>query len=221
MMNTVQDFSKFAKDRRIGSQTVHDYLSYISPTIMEETTLHATQMDVFSRLMQDRIIYLGTSIDDTVANIINAQLLWLEQQGDGDITMMINSGGGSVYSGLAIVDTCNTITPDVKVNVVGIAASMAAVIASNGTKGKRFILPHSRVMIHQPRTTFGNNMMVASDIEIEAEEINKIKKELYEILTENSNRSYEEIEKLSDRDKWLTAQDAIDLGLMDEIIKKK
>ena len=191
--------------------------SYISPTIIEERRLNVAQMDVFSRLMMDRIIFLGCPIDDDVANIIQAQLLFLDTTGsDSDITLYINSPGGGVYAGLGIYDTMQTINSDVAVVCTGMAASMASVLLSAGAKGKRRILPHSRVMIHQP---MGGAQGQASDIEITAREICKLKTELYEILAKHSGKSLEQIGKDADRDFWMTAQEALEYGMVDEIVK--
>lgn len=217
------DFEKFALGKGIGSHLLNEYLKnmYVNPNIVEERQLNCTLIDVFSKLLMDKIIFLGTEINDDVANIIVAQLLWLEQQTDSDITLYINSGGGSVISGYSIIDVCNFINNDITTVITGVAASMAAVISSNGAKGKRFALPHAKFMIHQPRMSFGNNTMVASDIIIEAEEINKTKEELYKTLSSNSNFSIEEIRSLSERDKWYNMQEAIQCGFVDEIIFSK
>jgi ATP-dependent Clp protease protease subunit len=220
---TKTDFEKFALSKGVGSNLLDGYLKnmYINPNIVEERQLNCTLIDVFSKLLMDKIIFLGTEINDDVANIIVAQLLWLEQQTDSDITLYINSGGGSVISGYSIIDVCNFIKNDITTVITGVAASMAAVISSNGAKGKRFALPHAKFMIHQPRMSFGNNTMVASDIIIEAEEINKTKEELYKTLSSNSNFSIEEIRSLSERDKWYNMQEAIQCGFVDEIIFSK
>ena len=217
------DFEKFALSKGIGSHLLDGYLKnmYVNPNIVEERQLNCTLIDVFSKLLMDKIIFLGTEINDDVANIIVAQLLWLEQQTDSDITLYINSGGGSVISGYSIIDVCNFINNDITTVITGVAASMAAVISSNGAKGKRFALPHAKFMIHQPRMSFGNNTMVASAIIIEAEEINKTKEELYKTLSSNSNFSIEEIRSLSERDKWYNMQEAIQCGFVDEIIFSK
>ena len=212
-----KDFQKFALSRGISSSKLYDY---INPYVIEERQMNITSLDIFSRLMLDRQIFLGTEIDGDVANIIVAQLLWLDQQSNGDVTIICNSGGGDVYDGLAIVDTMNYINSDVSTNVVGMAASMAAVIASSGAKGKRFILPHSRFMIHQPLSG-SNGFKQASDLEIQVNEINNIKRELYQILSDNSGIPYEEIERMGDRDNWLTATEAIEKGFLDQIITKK
>lgn len=190
--------------------------SYINPTILEERQLNVTQMDVFSRLMADRIIFLGTEIDDTVANVIIAQLLYLSSQDpEAPITMYLNTPGGSVYSGLAIYDTMQYIPNPIQTVCTGLAASMGSILLCAGSKGKRFALPHSRVMIHQP--SGGTGYAQASDIEIVAKQINKSKKELYQILSDHTGMSVKQIEKDADRDHWLTAEEALQYGLIDEI----
>jgi len=192
------------------------YGNYISPTIIEERQLNVASMDVFSRLMMDRIIFLGVPIDDTVANIIQAQLLFLESTDPSkDIQIYFNSPGGSVYAGLGIYDTMQYISADVATICTGMAASMAAVLMTAGAKGKRSALKHSRIMIHQP---MGGAQGQASDIEITAREIKKIKNELYMILAEHSGQTFDQIEKDSDRDYWMTAQEAVDYGMIDEIL---
>lgn len=190
--------------------------SYISPTIIEERQLNVAQMDVFSRLMMDRIIFLGTQIDDYTANVIQAQLLYLDSADSGkDISIYINSPGGSVYAGYGIYDTMQFITSDVSTICTGMAASMASVLLVAGQKGKRFGLKHSRVMIHQP---LGGAQGQASDIEITAREIGKVKQELYKIISEHSGQPVEKIEKDSDRDYWMTSSEAKDYGMIDEIL---
>ena len=192
---------------------------YVSPTIIEERQMHVTQMDVFSKLIQERQIFLGTGIDADVANIINAQLLYLDSVGtDDDITILVNTPGGSVIDGLSIYDTMNYIASDVSTITVGMAASMGSIIASSGTKGKRFILPHSRFLLHQP---LGGCKGQASDIEIEYKEIQYMKEELYKILAENTGQSFDKIYKDADRDFWLTADESVNYGLVDSIITKK
>lgn len=190
--------------------------SYISPTIIEERQLNVAQMDVFSRLMMDRIIFLGTQVDDYSANVIQAQLLYLDSSDPGkDISIYINSPGGSVYAGLGIYDTMQFISSDISTICTGMAASFAAILLVAGTKGKRMALPHSRVMIHQP---LGGVQGQASDIEITAREILKIKKELYMIISEHSGRPYEEVERDSDRDYWMTAEEAKAYGMVDQVL---
>ncbi|WP_319482578.1 ATP-dependent Clp endopeptidase proteolytic subunit ClpP [uncultured Draconibacterium sp.] len=215
------EFRKYAtKHAGISSLTMDRYTSaysnYISPTIIEERQLNVASMDVFSRLMMDRIIFLGVPIDDTVANIIQAQLLFLESTDPSkDIQIYFNSPGGSVYAGLGIYDTMQYISADVATICTGMAASMAAVLMTAGQKGKRSALTHSRIMIHQP---MGGAQGQASDIEITAREIMKIKKELYTIIANHSGQTLEQIEKDSDRDYWMTAQEAVDYGMIDEIL---
>ena len=192
--------------------------NYISPSILEERQLNVTQMDVFSRLMMDRIIFLGTQIDDYTANVIQAQLLYLDSADPGkDISIYLNSPGGSVYAGLGIYDTMQYIGCDVATICTGMAASMAAVLLVAGTKGKRSALPHGRVMIHQP---MGGAQGQASDIEITAREIQKLKKELYIIIADHSGNSYKKIEQDSDRDYWMIAQEAKEYGMIDEVLIK-
>ena len=192
------------------------YAGYINPTIVEERKLNVAQMDVFSRLMVDRIIFLGCPIDDDVANIIQAQLLFLDSNGsDSDIALYINSPGGVVYAGLGIYDTMQTIRSDVKTICTGMAASMASVLLAAGAKGKRSILPHSRVMIHQP---MGGAQGQASDIEITAREIVKLKGELHQILAHHTGKPVKEIARDADRDFWMTAPEALAYGMVDEII---
>ena len=217
----MDDFRKYAtKHLRMNSNALDSYMnitsSYISPTIIEERQLNVAQMDVFSRLMMDRIIFLGTQVDDHSANVIQAQLLYLDSSDPGkDISIYINSPGGSVYAGYGIYDTMQFIGCDVSTICTGMAASFAAVLLVAGTKGKRMALPHSRVMIHQP---LGGVQGQASDIEITAREILKVKKELYTIISTHSGKPYEEVERDSDRDYWMTAEEAKAYGMVDEIL---
>lgn len=217
----MDDFKKYAtKHLRMNSNALDSYMnitgSYISPTIIEERQLNVAQMDVFSRLMMDRIIFLGTQVDDYSASVIQAQLLYLDSSDPGkDISIYINSPGGSVYAGYGIYDTMQFIGCDVSTICTGMAASFAAVLLVAGTKGKRMALPHSRVMIHQP---LGGVQGQASDIEITAREILKVKKELYTIISNHSGKSYEEVERDSDRDYWMTAEEAKAYGMVDEIL---
>ena len=214
----MNEFDKFARLHcGINSMTLHDFRAeasgYVSPTIIEERQLNIAQMDVFSRLMMERIIFLGAPIYDDAANIIQAQLLFLESIGpDKDITLYINSPGGSVSAGLGIYDTMQLISCDVATCCAGMAASMGAVLLTAGASGKRAALPHSRVMIHQP---LGGVQGQASDIEITAREIAKTKRELYEILAEHSGVAIEKIERDADRDYWLSAAEAKEYGLID------
>ena len=192
--------------------------SYISPTIIEERKLNVAQMDVFSRLMMDRIIFLGTQVDDYTANVIQAQLLYLDSSEPGkDVSIYINSPGGSVYAGLGIYDTMQYIQSDVSTICTGMAASMAAVLLVAGAKDKRFALKHSRVMIHQP---MGGIQGQASDIEITSREILKLKKELYTIISDLSGQPYDKVYQDSDRDYWMTAQEAVDYGMIDRVLEK-
>ena len=223
-MNVGDEFKKYAtKHLGISSMTMHQYESmhnsYISPTIIEERRMNVASMDVFSRLMMDRIIFLGTGIDDHVSNIIQGQLLFLESvDASKDIQIYLNSPGGSVYAGLGIYDTMQLIRPDVATICTGMAASMGAVLLTAGAAGKRSALKHSRVMIHQP---MGGAQGQASDIEITAREIAKLKKELYNIISEHSGKPYDEVWKDSDRDYWMTAQEAVDYGMVDEVLIRK
>lgn len=215
------EFNKYAtKHLGISSTTLRKYQSvatgYISPTIIEERQLNIATMDVFSRLMMDRIIFLGVPIDDYVANIIQAQLLFLESvDAKKDIQIYLNTPGGSVYAGLGIYDTMQYITPDVATICTGMAASMGAVLLCAGQKGKRTALKHSRILIHQP---MGGAQGQASDIEITAREIMKLKKELYEIIADHSGQQFKKIEKDSDRDYWMTAEEAKEYGMIDEVL---
>lgn len=222
-MNIIDDFGKFARSNRgISSLSLHKYSSiygsYISPTIIEERQLNVASMDVFSRLMMDRIIFLGLPIDDYVANIIQAQLLYLDSADPGkDIQIYFNTPGGSVNAGLGIYDTMQYISADIATICTGMAASMGAVLLTAGTKGKRSALKHSRIMIHQP---MGGAEGQASDIEITVREIVKVKRELYEIIAHHSGNPIEKVEKDSDRDYWMTSQEAKDYGMIDEILQK-
>ena len=222
-MNLSDDFGKYAKSKYgVSSLAMHKYTSilgsYISPTIIEERQLNVASMDVFSRLMMDRIIFLGLPIDDYVANIIQAQLLYLDSADQGkDIQIYFNTPGGSVSAGLAIYDTMQYITADVATICTGMAASMGAVLLAAGKKGKRSALKHSRIMIHQP---MGGAEGAASDIEITVKEIMKLKRELYEILAFHTGNPYEKVEKDSDRDYWMSSQEAKDYGMIDEILQK-
>ncbi len=220
-MSGKDDFQRYAsRHMGISSITMHDYTSvygnYISPTIIEERQLNVATMDVFSRLMMDRIIFLGVPINDYVANIIQAQLLYMESvDPKKDIQIYLNTPGGSVYAGLGIYDTMQYIAPDVATICTGMAASMGAVLLSAGADGKRTSLKHSRILIHQP---MGGAEGQASDIEITAREIQKIKKELYEIIALHSKQDYKKIWKDADRDYWMTAEEARDYGMIDEVL---
>lgn len=220
----MKEFEKFAvKSCGITSTTLHDYRAvqsaYINPTILEERQLNVTQMDVFSRLMMDRILFLGAPINDDVANILQAQLLFLESVDPSkDIQLYVNSPGGSVSAGLGIYDTMQLTACDVATICTGMAASMGAVLLTAGAAGKRSALPHSRVMIHQP---LGGVQGQASDIEITAREILRLKKELYDILALHTGKDYATIEHDADRDYWLSASEALDYGLIDTVVTKR
>lgn len=218
------DFEKFARSEAgISSLTLHDYrsatASYINPSIIEERRLNVASMDVFSRLLMDRVIFLGVPIDDDVANIIQAQLLFLAStDSSADISLYLNTPGGQVSSGLAIYDTMQIISPDVATIYTEIAASMGSVLLCAGAKGKRSALPHSKVLIHQP---LGGAKGQASDIEIAAREILKTKQELYSIISEHSGQSIEKITADADRDFWMSSREALEYGMIDEILSKK
>lgn len=219
----MNDFKKFAAANGIGSLSLHRHAAvtaeYISPTIIEERQLNVAQMDVFSRLMMDRIIFLGVPVSDDAANIIQAQLLFLESADPGrDITLYLNTPGGSVSAGLGIYDTMQLIECDVQTICTGMAASMGAILLTAGTKGKRSALTHSRVMIHQP---LGAAEGQASDIEITARHIQRTKKELYDILALHTGKSLKQIEKDADRDFWMSSKEAVEYGLIDGIITKR
>ena len=217
-MNDGQEFLKYAT-KHVGISSLHvgQYIeSSMTPYIIEERPMNMTQMDVFSRLMMDRIIFLGTGITDQVANIINAQLLFLESlDAKKDIQIYMNSPGGSVYAGLGIYDTMQYIRPDVATICTGIAASMGAVLLCAGADGKRSALKHARVMIHQP---LGGAQGQASDIEITAREIQKLKKELYDIIATHSKQTYDKVWQDSDRDYWMTSEEAKAYGMVDEVL---
>ena len=216
-MDFRKEFKDFAiKHHGINSTYYDKIVSSMTPYIIEERQLNVAQMDVFSRLMMDRIMFLGTAINDSVANIIQAQLLFLQStDAKRDIQMYINSPGGGVYAGLGIYDTMQFITPDVATICTGMAASMGAVLLCAGEKGKRSALPHSRVMIHQP---LGGAQGQASDIEITAREILKLKDELYQIIAKQSGQSVDKVNQDSDRDYWMKAQEAKDYGMVDEVL---
>ncbi len=219
-----KEFRKFAtRHMGINSMALDDVVSmqnqYLNPYILEERQLNVTQMDVFSRLMMDRIIFLGTEIDDYTANTLQAQLLFLDSADPGkDISIYVNSPGGSVHAGLGIYDTMQFISSDVATICTGMAASMAAVLLVAGKEGKRSALKHSRVMIHQP---MGGAQGQASDIEITAREILKLKKELYSIIAEHSHTDFDKVWADSDRDYWMTAQEALEYGMIDRVMTRK
>jgi ATP-dependent Clp protease protease subunit len=220
-MSLNSEFEKYAvKHHGISSNTLHGYASGLvtamTPNIIEERSLNVAVMDVYSRLMMDRIIFLGYPINDEIANIVTAQLLFLDSTDRGrDINMYINSPGGSVYSGLGVYDTMQYVTPDIATICIGVAASMACVLLGAGTKGKRAALKHSRIMMHQPSGAIGGQ---ASDIEITVNEIRRLKRELYDVVQHHTGRAVEQIEKDFDRDKWMTAAEAKDYGIVDEVL---
>ena len=219
-MNLSDEFRKYAtKQHGVNSLYYDKIIDSMTPYIMEERQLNVAQMDVFSRLMMDRIIFLGTDVNDQVANIVTAQLLFLESVDSAkDIQIYINSPGGSVYAGLGIYDTMQFIKPDVATICTGIAASMAAVLLCAGTDGKRSALPHSRVMIHQPS---GGAQGVASDMEINLKEMLKLKNELYEIIAKHSKQPFAKVYKDSERDYWMIAREAKEYGMIDEVLERK
>ena len=217
------DFLKFAVSNGMNSMHVENAMnasaSYISPSILEERQLNVTQMDVFSRLMMDRIIFLGTEVNDYTANVIQAQLLYLDSvDSDRDISIYLNTPGGSVYAGLGIYDTMQFVRSRVATICTGMAASMGAVLLVAGEKGMRAALPHSRVMIHQP---LGGIQGQASDIEITAREILKLKDELYQIISDHSGQTVEKIRQDADRDYWMTAKEALEYGMIDKVYSRE
>jgi ATP-dependent Clp protease, protease subunit len=220
-MSFNSEFEKYAvKHHGISSNTLHSYGSQLvtamTPNIIEERSLNVAVMDVYSRLMMDRIIFLGYPINDEIANIVTAQLLFLDSADRSrDINMYINSPGGSVYAGLGVYDTMQYVSPDIATICIGVAASMSCVLLGAGTKGKRAALKHSRIMMHQPSGAIGGQ---ASDIEITVNEIRKLKRELYEVVNHHTGKSIEQIEKDFDRDKWMTAIEAKEYGLVDEVL---
>ena len=220
----IEDFRKYAtKHLGMSSMVLDDVVKsqagYLNPYILEERQLNVTQMDVFSRLMMDRIIFLGTEVNDYTANVLQAQMLYLDSVDSAkDISIYINSPGGSVYAGLGIYDTMQFINSDVQTICTGMAASMAAVLLVAGKEGKRSALPHSRIMIHQP---MGGAQGQASDIEITAREIQKLKKELYTIISDHSHQPFDKVWADSDRDYWMTAEEAKEYGMVDEVLVRK
>lgn len=222
-MDLTKDFNLFAHSQGVSSLALEDYKrvmpqNYINPMIIEERKLNVASMDVFSRLMYDRIIFLGSEVNSDVANIINSQLLYMSSIGNDPIKLYINSPGGSVTDGLAIYDMMNYITPDVETTCVGLAASMGAILLSSGTKGKRSSLKHGDILIHQP---LGGGHGQCSDVQIAARQMQKCKDTLYEILVENTGKPLDEIIRDADRDYWLTADEAVEYGLIDKVISKK
>jgi len=220
-MSFNSEFEKYAvKHHGISSNKLSGYASHLvkamTPNIIEERSLNVAVMDVYSRLMMDRIIFLGYPINDEIANIVTAQLLFLDSTDRSrDINMYVNSPGGSVYSGLGVYDTMQYVSPDIATICIGVAASMASVLLGAGTKGKRAALKHARIMMHQPSGAIGGQ---ASDIEITVNEIRKLKRELYEVMSHHTGKPIEQIEKDFDRDKWMTAAEAKEYGLVDEVL---
>ena len=219
----MNDFEKFAVSNGIGTNKLDGYNKYIvkngmiNPTILEERSLNVIGLDIFSRLQYDMILFLGAGIDEDVANIINAQLLYLNSIGDDDIKMFINSPGGSCIDGLAIYDVMNFVTPDISTYCMGMCASMASILVSSGTKGKRYILPNGEVMIHQLR---GGSQGVMADMKIDVAHAEQTQNKIYNILAKNTGKTFAQIEKDADRDNWFTAEAAVEYGLIDKIVTK-
>ena len=215
------DFEKYALSQGISSMSLDSFTraNYVNPMILEERQMNVTSIDIYSRMLMDRILFLNTSIEPTMVNILTAQLLWLDQQSDKPIDMYINSPGGSVIDGLQLIDTMNFINAPISTTCLGMAASMGAVILSCGEKGKRFALPHSRVMIHQASGGFNGK---SEDVKTSYEQLLRCQKDIYEILSQNIGVEYEEIERLcSNTDKWFIGREAIDLGIVDKIVGEK
>jgi ATP-dependent Clp protease protease subunit len=219
-MNLIKDFRKFALDKtKVRASVLDDQVKdFITPYILEERELHVTQMDIFSRLLYDRILYFSGEVTSEACDTMNAELLYLDSVDNRDISLYINSNGGSVVAGLSVVDTMNFIKSDVSTISMGMAASMGAVLLSNGTKGKRFALPHSRIMIHSVSSGFSGH---TADIRIEMEQTERCQKDVFKILADNTGKTIEEITTLCDRDKWYIGDEALELGIVDKIIEKK
>lgn len=219
MENLTKDFRKFAIDKGVTPSVLDDQVkktnNILTPYILEERQLNVATFDVFSRLMYDRIIYFTGSVDEESCNTAVAQLLYLSSVDERDINMYVNSPGGSVVDGLGLIDTMNYIPCDISTTCIGMAASMGSVLLSNGTKGKRFVLPHSRVMIHQVSS---HQYGTLADLEIEIEQTRRCKQDIYKILADNTGKSFEEIERLCDRDNWFIGQEAVDLGIADKVL---
>lgn len=215
----MDDFKKYSKDHNISSTFYEDYFKKMQRKNMSYIDPYSTgSIDIFSKLLDDRIIFLSTDVDDYVCNIIKAQMLYLETESNEDIKLYLDTGGGSIYSGLGLLDVMDYVKPDIMTVNTGLAASMGAVILCSGTKGKRKALKRSRTMIHQP-LSYGNYVQQATDIEIEAREINELKRELYEIISERSGQTYAKVCKDGERDYWMNAKDTLNYGIIDEIIK--
>ena len=222
MEKLTKDFRKFALDKtKITASALDDKIkqaeNFITPYVLEERQLNVATFDIFSRLMYDRIVYFGGEVNDVSCNTAIAQLLYLSSVDQRDISIYINSPGGSVVDGLGLIDTINFIPCDVSTTCIGMAASMGAVLLSNGAKGKRFVLPHSRVMIHQVSSGMKG---VLADMEIELEQTRKCKNDVYKILADNTGKSFEEMERLCDRNNWFIGQEAVDLGIADKVLEK-
>lgn len=217
MVNIEKDLRNFCRSKGVDMGVYDGFInSYLEPYVIEERNMPITSISVYSRLLMDRIVFLNTNIESTMANILTAQLLWLDQQSDKPINMYINSPGGSVIDGLQLIDTMNFINAPISTTCLGMAASMGAVILSCGEKGKRFVLPHSRVMVHQVSSGMSGTF---SDMKIEFEQTERCKKDVYNILAKNIGKSYEEIEILCDRNNWFIGQEAIDLGIADKVVE--
>lgn len=226
MMNNdilTKDFYLFSKDRGLSSLLVDDVMkkntkNIMTPYVLEERAMHATSIDIYSRLLYDRILYFGSKVNEESCNVAIAQLLFLDSISNNNINIYINSVGGSVIDGLGVIDTMNIIHSPISTICVGMAASMGAVLLSCGEKGNRFVLPHSRVMIHQVSSGMRG---VLSDMRIELEQTERCEQDIYKILSENTNKSVEEIRELCDRDNWFIGQEAVELGIVDKVLKKK
>lgn len=220
MFKETKDLRKFCLDKGVSGLYYDDYVknSYINPMVLEERQMNVTSLDVYSRLLMDRIIFVNGEVESNMANILTAQLLWLDQQSDKQINLYINSPGGSVIDGLQILDTTKIINAPISTTCLGMSASMGAVILSCGEKGQRFALPHSRVMIHQVSSACRGSY---SDMKIEFEQTERCKKDVYNILAENLGKTYDEIELLCDRNNWFIGEEAVKLGIVDEIVTKK
>lgn len=221
MENISKDFSKFAKSIGVSTSVFDDVKKSINdsltPVILEERKLNAAPLDIFSRMLYDRQIFFGNEFNSETCNIVVAELLYLNSLDDRDINVMINSGGGDVISGLAVLDTMNYIKANVSTTCVGMAASMGAVLLASGEKGKRYILPHSRVMLHQPSSSMGGKL---SDLEISLEQTRRCKIDLYNILSKQLDKPFEEIEQICKSDNWFIGQEAVDLGIVDKILTR-
>lgn len=222
MKDIKKDFRKFALDKiNISPSILDDKIkqteNFITPYVLEERQLNVATFDIFSRLMYDRIVYFGGEVNDASCNTAIAQLLYLSSVDERDINIYLNSPGGSVIDGLGLIDTINFIPCDVSTTCIGMAASMGAVLLSNGAKGKRFVLPHSRVMIHQVSSGMKG---VLADMEIELEQTRKCKRDVYQILADNTGKSFDEMERLCDRNNWFIGQEAVDLGIADKVLEK-